>query len=304
MSVYYYYSVELTILAAKELGYTEDHEKYTELKNRIYEAILNRYFYEDGRLNLNTQTSYVLCLKYNIYKNKELIIQDFKKRIKEDLYRIKTGFTGSPLILLTLFDNGMDEYAYRILYNEQFPGWIYAINLGATTIWESWNSLLEDGTISARGMNSFNHYAYGSVCEAIYSRIAGLMNSSPGWKKVIIKPHINYRMKNIELTYNSISGKYEISWKWSDNKFEMNVTIPNGCDAEIILPNNETHSVKGGNYFYECQLNNNTFFNDTSIIEVIKNDNMFLKEFLLLIFLLNVKMFLYLIINKKIGKKN
>ena len=198
----------------------------------------------------------------------------------------------------------MDEYAYRILYNEQFPGWIYAINLGATTIWESWNSLLEDGTISARGMNSFNHYAYGSVCEAIYSRIAGLMNSSPGWKKVIIKPHINYRMKNIELTYNSISGKYEISWKWSDNKFEMNITIPNGCDAEIILPNNETHSVKGGNYFYECQLNNNTFYNDTSIIEVIKNDNMFLKEFLLLIFLLNVKMFLYLIINKKIGKKN
>ena len=132
------------------------------------------------------------------------------------------------------------------------------------------------------------------------------MNSSPGWKKVIIKPHINYRMKNIELTYNSISGKYEISWKWSDNKFELNVTIPNGCDAEIILPNNETHetySVKGGNYFYECQLNNNTFFNDTSIIEVIKNDNMFLKEFLLLIFLLNVKMFLYLIINRKIGKK-
>ena len=101
------------------------------MKNRIYEAILNKYFYEDGRLNLNTQTSYVLCLKYNIYKNKELIIQDFKKRIKEDLFRIKTGFTGSPLILLTLFDNGMDEYAYRILYNEQFPGWIYAINLGA-----------------------------------------------------------------------------------------------------------------------------------------------------------------------------
>ena len=110
-------------------------------------------------------------------------------------------------------------------------------------------------------------------------------------------------MKNIELTYNSISGKYEISWKWSDNIFKMNVTIPNGCDAEIILPNNETHSVKGGYYFYECQLNNNTFYNNTSIIKVIKNDNMFLKEFLLLIFLLNVKLFLYLIINRKIGKK-
>ena len=179
----------------------------------------------------------------------------------------------------------MDEYAYRILYNEQFPGWIYAINLGATTIWERWNSLLEDGTVSGTGMNSFNHYAYGSVCEAIYSRIAGLMNLSPGWKKVIIKPHLNYRMKNIELTYNSISGKYGISWKQSDNKFEMNVTIPNGCDAEIILPNNETHSVKGGKYSYKCQLNKNIyspFSIDTPIIDLIKNDeaNKILKEFL------------------------
>jgi len=159
MSVYYYHSVELTVLAAKELGYNKDYEKYTKVKNRIYKAILNKYFYEDGRLNLNTQTSYVLCLKYNIYKNKELIIQDFKKRIKNDNYRIKTGFTGTPLILLSLFDNGMDEYAYRILFNEQFPGWIYTINLGATTIWERWNALLEDGTVSATGMNSFNHYA-------------------------------------------------------------------------------------------------------------------------------------------------
>ena len=179
----------------------------------------------------------------------------------------------------------MDEYAYRILYNEQFPGWIYAINLGATTIWERWNSLLEDGTVSGTGMNSFNHYAYGSVCEAIYSRIAGLMNLSPGWKKVIIKPHLNYRMKNIELVYNSISGKYEISWKWFDNKFEMNVTIPNGCEAEIILPNNEAHSVKGGKYSYECQLSNNIyspFSIDTPIIDLIKNDeaNKILKEFL------------------------
>ena len=285
MSIYYYHSVELTVLAAKELGYKEDYEKYNEVKNRIYDAILNKYFYEDGRLNLNTQTSYVLCLKYNIYKNKELIIQDFKNRIKEDLYRIKTGFTGTPLILLTLFDNGMDEYAYRILFNEQFPGWIYAINLGATTIWERWNSLLEDGTVSGTGMNSFNHYAYGSVCEAIYSRIAGLMNLSPGWKKVIIRPHLNYRMKNIELVFNSISGKYEIFWKWFDNKFEMNITIPNGCDAEIILPNNEIYSVKGGKYSYECQLSNNIyspFSIDTPIIDLIKNDeaNKILKEFL------------------------
>ena len=80
-----------------------------------------------------------------------------------DAYKLKTGFTGTPLILLALFDNGLDSEAYQFLYNQNFPGWLYAINLGATTIWERWNSLLPNGTISGISMNSFNHYAYGSV---------------------------------------------------------------------------------------------------------------------------------------------
>ena len=156
MSVYYYHSVELIALSALELGYNEENKKYTNLQNKIYNAILKKYFNEDGILKLKTQTSYVLCLYYNIYINKTKLIEEFKERLKEDLFRIKTGFTGTPLILLTLFDNNMEDIAYRILYNEEFPGWLYAINLGATTIWERWNSLLENGTLSEHEMNSFN----------------------------------------------------------------------------------------------------------------------------------------------------
>jgi alpha-L-rhamnosidase len=275
MSVYYYHSVNLISQAAKELGNNNDYEKYDELKNKIYEAILNKFFSEDGKLNLYTQTSYILCLKYKIYRNKDIIIDDLKKRIKEDLYRLKTGFTGTPLILMTLFDNDMEDYAYRILYNEEFPGWLYTVNLGATTIWERWNSLLENGTISGTDMNSFNHYAYGSVCESIYSRIAGLRNLGPGWKKVMIKPHLNYRMKSIEFYYRSISGKYEISWNWIGIKFEMKVVIPNGCSAEIILPNGDTHNATSGRYYYEFELDKSIyspFSIDTPIIDLIKNE--------------------------------
>ena len=175
---------------------------------------------------------------------------------------------------MTLFDNGMDDYAYRILYNEEFPGWLYTVNLGATTIWERWNSLLENGTISGTDMNSFNHYAYGSVCESIYSRIAGLRNLGPGWKKVMIKPHLNYRMKSIDFYYRSISGKYEISWNWNGIKFEMNVVIPNGCSAQIILPNGDTHNATSGRYYYEIELDESVyspFSIDTPIIDLIKN---------------------------------
>ena len=274
-SVYYYYSVHLISLAAKELGLTKDYKKYFDLKNKIYTAILDHFFFEDGKLNLNTQTSYLLCLHYKIYKDKEIIIEDLIKRIKKDLYRLKTGFTGTPLILLTLFDNGLDDYAYRILYNEEFPGWLYTVNLGATTIWERWNSLLENGTISGTDMNSFNHYAYGSVCESIYSRIAGLRNNGLGWKKVIIKPHLNYRMKYIDFAYDSISGKYKISWNWLHDKFEINITIPNGCEAEIILPNGKNYKVTGGNYNYKCELDKkiySPFSIDTPIIDLMKNE--------------------------------
>jgi alpha-L-rhamnosidase len=168
----------------------------------------------------------------------------------------------------------MDDYAYRILFNEECPGWIYCINLGATTIWERWNSLLSDGTISGINMNSFNHYSYGSVCEAIYSRIGGLRNMSKGWKKVLIKPQINYRLKNVKLNFESIRGKFEIKWEIKENKFYLDVVIPNGVEAEIILPDKTNYDVKEGKYNYECEIEKkiySPFSIDTPLIDIIKN---------------------------------
>ena len=256
MSVYYYHSVDLISLAAKELKYFSDYDKYNTLKKNIYEAILKEFFEDNGKLKLETQTSYILCLHYKIYKDKNIIIGSFKQRLENDLYLLQTGFTGTPLLLLALFDNGMDKYAYKILYNKYFPGWLYTIKLGATSIWERWDSLLPDGTINKKGMNSFNHYAFGSVSEAIYSRIGGLVNLSPGWKKVRIKPHINLRKKKFYLSYKSISGKYIIDWEILDKKkFRIKLVIPNGCKAEVILPNENIYNVISGDYEFECDLN-------------------------------------------------
>ena len=125
-------------------------------------------------------------------------------------------------------------------------------------------------------MNSFNHYAYGSVCEAIYSRIAGLKNLSPGWKKVVIQPHLNYRLKKIKFSYDSISGKYEISWKYDEYKFYLNVSIPNGAMATIILPNNTEFSVGEGDYKFESDMNEKIiapFSIDTPLFELLENED-------------------------------
>ena len=166
---------------------------------------------------------------------------------------MKTGFVGTPLILNCLFNNGLINEAYRILYNEECPGWLYAVNMGATTIWERWNSILEDGTISGTAMNSLNHYAYGSVCEAIYSRIAGLRNLAPGWKEVEIKPHLNYRMKQMDFSFDSPSGGFLIHWEIKDH-FEIKVSVPNGVKATIILPNGTKHAVNGGEFVFYCEV--------------------------------------------------
>ena len=104
-------------------------------------------------------------------------------------------------------------------------------------------------------MNSFNHYSYGSVCEAIFSRIGGLRNMSPGWKKVLIKPQLNYRLKHVKFNFESIKGKFEINWEIKENKFYLDVVIPYGVEAEIILPDKTNYNVKEGKYNYECDAN-------------------------------------------------
>ena len=124
-------------------------------------------------------------------------------------------------------------------------------------------------------MNSFNHYAYGSVCETIFSRIVGLRNISPGWKKVLIKPQINYRIKNIKFSFDSISGKFEICWKCENGKFNLEIIIPNGVEAEIILPNKKNYKVYEGKYNYECEVEKNIyapFSIDTPMVDILKNE--------------------------------
>ena len=235
--IYYMNSVHLTALAAGEIGEAEDAKRYGALAEEIRGALLDEYFSPNGNLTVDTQTGYVLALYYGVYRNKEKLMQGFRRRLERDFYKITCGFTGAPLMLPVLLDNGMTDLAYRMLLTEEFPGWMYAVNLGATTIWERWNSLNEDGSISGTGMNSLNHYAYGSVCEAVYSRIMGLRNGAPGWKKAIIAPHINGRITEASIAYDSAAGHWETEWRvGKDGKVTLRAVVPEGCTAEVILP--------------------------------------------------------------------
>lgn len=235
--VYYYHSLCLTLQAAKELGKTEDARRYAALSEEIRQALLDEYVSPGGNLTIDTQTGYILALRYGIYRSREKMIDGLRYRLRRDFYRIKGGFTGAPLMLPVLLDCGLEDDAYRVLLTEEFPGWLHCIKLGATTIWERWNSLNPDGSISGTGMNSLNHYAYGSVCEAIYSRIMGLRCVSPGWKKARIAPQISGRLGHASIRYESAAGVWEVSWQLNeDGSADLHLSVPQGAEAQVCLP--------------------------------------------------------------------
>ncbi len=257
-SMYYYRSLELTGYAAETIGKKQESKRYLNLAKQVKTAIFNEFFTLNGRLAIDTQTAYILALTFKVYPQKERIIDSLKERLKKDLFKIKSGFVGTPLFLPALFENGMEEEAYRLLFNEELPGWFYAINLGATTIWERWNSLNPDGSISGVLMNSMNHYAFGSVCEAVYAYVVGLKSLEPGWKKVEIAPRLSHHLSDIDLSFESPIGLYEVKWmKDKAGNFELNITIPYGGEAHLTLPDyagSYNSILREGSYQYKYQL--------------------------------------------------
>ena len=161
------------------------------------------------------------------------------RTLKDSGWKLKTGFVGTPLILKVLSDVGEDRVAYKIIHNEKYPGWLYEVDLGATTIWERWNSMEEDGSVSSTGMNSFNHYAYGSVGEWMWQTIGGIAPNEEeyGFRRATLRPIPDYKTGKCEAVYRSAAGVWKVAWEISGNdKVRLQVSVPFNCTAELLLP--------------------------------------------------------------------
>lgn len=246
-SMYFCESLAKTIAYGKELK--RDVSDLIRIRNKLRENILNEYFSNTGKLCIDTQTGYLLALRFGIYRNKPEIIKGLKRRLEKDGYRIRCGFAAAPNLLQILAENGMEREALRFLLNEDYPGWLHEVNLGATTIWERWNSLLDDGSFSGTGMNSLNHYAYGNVCEFLYTVIGGIKPLCDGFTEVSVCPLINGFFKDAECIYRSAAGQYCGRWQITDDgSIHVHIEIPYGCTAEVKLPFKETMILTAGTY--------------------------------------------------------
>ena len=274
-NVFYVVSAKITADAAGILG-DKDAGKYRKKYERLLQRIRREYVTPGGRLAFDTVTAQAVALHFGIipeqYRNKLAAI--LNENVVRHGYRMVTGFIGSPFLLFALADNGYFETARKVLLNNGFPGWFYEVDMGATTIWERWNSLMPDGTPNPDGMNSYNHYAYGSVMEFVYRRIAGIEAKEAGFAKIKVAPHPVKGLPKLYAEYESVRGKIVSEYWQKDGKIEYVIEIPGQIEAEIVLPNEAPVFVKGGRHTFvrdSEDLYCEPYTPESTVLEVFEN---------------------------------
>ncbi len=263
-SAYFAFSTGMVVKVGKILG--EDVGEYEELYRKV-RAAFRQAFMKDGMPTLYpkadalstsrpvkglTQTAIVLVLRFGLYEENErqALIDKLVEMIAENGGRMTTGFLGTPNILHALSENGRTDVAYDLLFQEKAPSWLFSVNHGATTIWEHWDSIREDGTFWSKGMNSFNHYAYGSVYDWIFGVALGVNvdDDGAGYEKITVTPHPDRRLGFAKGFTETRRGKVQVYWRYWGHRVRYEITVPAGTSAKICLPGKEPVFFTDGTY--------------------------------------------------------
>jgi len=247
-SAYYAHSTSLVCKAGKVLG--EDMTEYEALYERIVKAFQTTFpVYE-------TQTECVYALHFNLAANPKAVADQLAEMIRESGNILTTGFMGTRYLLYALSENGYTDLAYSLLLQEKFPSWLFSVRMGATTLWEHWDSQREDGSICDPHMNSFNHYAHGAVAGWIYEFAAGIqrLEDAPAFEEVRIEPHPDRRLGWLDVTEKTAKGDIRVKWSYNDtdikntaSEVRYEITVP--CKAELVL-DGKTICVEAGTWMF------------------------------------------------------
>jgi alpha-L-rhamnosidase len=251
-TAFYAYSVSLLVKTAKVLNKDQDIAYYSRMHSQVSEAFLEEFVTPSGRLSVPTQTANVLALMFDLVDGtaKERAVKKLLELLEGNKFHLTTGFVGTPYLNLVLSQTGNTDAAYKLLFQQDYPSWLYQITKGATTIWEHWDGIKEDGSFWSKDMNSFNHYAYGAIGDWLYRCVAGIDTDekAPGYKHFFIKPQPGTGLTWVEASLESMYGLIRAEWRKSeDNVMEFRVTIPSNTTASIHLPDTkEAYLLEGG----------------------------------------------------------
>lgn len=248
-TAFYIYSSEILIKSLELCG--ENAEEYKKKREASIEAFRREYM-DGGRIipEKETQTACVLAAHFGISPDVSQTAAQLNSLVKE-CGHLKTGFVGTPYLLHVLSDNGYIETAYDLLLREEYPSWLYPVKMGATTIWEHWDSIKEDGSMWDISMNSFNHYAYGSVADWLYGDAAGIKldEAAPGFKHIIFEPLTDGRLSYVKASIETRYGTAGSEWKSENGVVTYIFTVPDGCTATVIL-GGEKYEIGAGTHTY------------------------------------------------------
>ncbi|MBO5859852.1 MAG: family 78 glycoside hydrolase catalytic domain [Clostridia bacterium] len=234
-TAFFIYSSEIFIKTLKILG--KESEEYEALRNESIKAFLNKYM-KEGRIATDyaTQTACALALHFGITDNAKETAAQLAELVSE-CGHIKTGFVGTPYILHALSDNGYTKLAYDLVLREEYPSWLFSVKMGATTIWEHWDSVREDGTMWSTTMNSFNHYAYGCVGDWLYGDAAGIKadESNPGYANIIFRPLTDERLDYVKASLETRKGLVKSEWKRENGKVTYTFVVPEESTATAYI---------------------------------------------------------------------
>ncbi len=239
-TAFYYHSTRLLIRVAEVLEKSNDVKEYTRLAGDIRKAFQREFVTRTGRLAVPSQTAHVLALMFDLVDDEQAprLVEWLVKDIEKHDIHLATGFVGTPYLLFVLSKYGHTELAYSLLMQTDYPSWLYPVTKGATTIWERWNGLREDGSFETATMNSFNHYAYGAVGDWLYRRVCGLepVEDSPGFKRFRVRPHLSKRLRFAQADFASLYGLCQAGWERLDDGTVLNVTVPPNTTAAVRVP--------------------------------------------------------------------
>ncbi len=248
---------------AKILGKEKDVQYFSKIAERTADAYVSVFTDGNGKLKKEEfQTAYVLPLAFNMFPEgqKEKAVQNLADLAARNGYRIATGFPGTPFILNALADNGQEETAFRMLTCTECPSWLYEVKSGGTTIWERWDGLNPDGSVKLPNdgtdlMISFNHYASGAVGNFLYTHIAGIEMTQPGYREFNIKPLVGGGITSASATHESPYGRISSSWNITgDGTFKLGIKVPMGTTCTVTLPDGTERCVDSGSYAFTCTM--------------------------------------------------
>ncbi|MDR2998791.1 MAG: glycoside hydrolase family 78 protein [Microbacterium sp.] len=255
-SAYLFRSAQIVSQAAGLLGEGDDERAYATLADEVRQAFAAEYITPAGRMMSDAQTAYALAIMFDLVDPS--LRQELGDRLatltRANGYHIGTGFVGTPIIQDALTRTGHLESARRLLLQTSNPSWLYPVTMGATTIWERWDSMLPDGSINPGEMTSFNHYALGAVADWLHRTVAGLAPAAPGYQRLTIAPHVLRGVDSASAEHSTPYGHARSGWERRGEVIVVEAVIPPNTSADVLLPDGATLVVGSGTYAWEVRM--------------------------------------------------